>query len=140
MSWQLKKLPCPQDWENSIVILTRRVIWVSVATSVGAILVVGVFLRYQYLLQGQSPTRERLLKTATGSDPHYDPIQYRAKDSRPAIMEPEFADGDSVRLAGGTMGIGVSVGGDSRFYPLYILQYHQVLNDECGGKSIVCSY
>ena len=103
----------------------------------GGAAVVG---RYAYLLQGQAPTRERLFETATGSKPHYKPIQYRAKDSRPAIMEPEFIAANQARLASGTKGIGVAVGDDSRFYPLYVLQYHQVLNDTCGDKPIACSY
>ena len=38
------------------------------------------------------------------------------------------------------MGIGVSVNGDSRFYPLYVMQYHQIVNDTCGGKAVACSY
>ena len=96
--------------------------------------------RYMYLLQGQAPTKERLFRTATGSKPHYEPIQYRAKDARPAIMQPQFVAVDQAKLAAGTMGIGVSVAGDSRFYPLFILQYHQVLNDTCGDKPVVCSY
>ncbi len=95
---------------------------------------------YRYLLQGQAPTRERILRTSTGSKPHYDPIQYRAKDSRPAITQPEFMAAEQVVLAGGTKGIGVSINGDHRFYPLYILQYHQIVNDTCGGRAVACSY
>ena len=104
---------------------------------VAAGVVVG---RYLYLLQGQHPTRERLLATATGGTPHYDPIQYRAKDARPAITEPEFVNATEARIAGGTMGIGVSINEDHRFYPLYVLQYHQIVNDTCGGKAVACSY
>ncbi len=96
--------------------------------------------RYWYLLQGQSPTAERLVETSTGGKPHYDPIQYRAKDSRPAITQPEFVDADQAKLAGGTKGIGVSINGDHRFYPLYVLQYHQIVNDTCGGTAVACSY
>ncbi|HIK94153.1 MAG TPA: DUF3179 domain-containing protein [Planctomycetes bacterium] len=93
-----------------------------------------------YLLQGQAPSEERLVETSTGGDPHYDPIQYRAKDSRPAVVEPEFIAASEAKIAGGTMGIGVSVNDDSRFYPLYVLQYHQIVNDTCGGKAVACTY
>ena len=96
--------------------------------------------RYVYLLQGQAPTKERLVQTSTGGKPHYDPIQYRAKDSRPAITEPELVSADQARLAAGTKGIGVSINGDHRFYPLYVLQYHQIVNDTCGGTPVACSY
>jgi hypothetical protein len=96
--------------------------------------------RYAYLLQGQAPSRERLFRTSTGGRPHYEPIQYRAKDARPAIMEPQFVSAAEAKFAGGTMGIGVTVNGESRFYPLFIMQYHQVVNDTCGGKHVACSY
>ncbi len=100
----------------------------------------GVVGYYVYLLQGQAPHKERIFRTATGGKPHYDPIQYRAKDSRPAIMQPEFVSAGQAHLAGGIKGIGVAINGDSRFYPLFILQYHQILNDTCGDKPVVCSY
>lgn len=99
--------------------------------------------RYAYLLDGQAATKERLFRTSTGGTPHYDPIQYRAKDSRPAIMEPQFVSAEQaarVGVLGGTKGIGVSVDGDSRFYPLFVLQYHQIVNDTCGDKPVACSY
>jgi hypothetical protein len=105
------------------------------------VLIAGAVIgRYMYLLQGQAPNRERLLETASGGAPHYDPIQYRAKDARPAITEPEFVSAGEARVAAGTMGIGVSINGDDRFYPLYVLQYHQIVNDTCGGKEVACSY
>ncbi len=96
--------------------------------------------RYAYLLQGQAPTRERLFQTSSGGTPHYEPIQYRAKDSRPAITEPQFVSAADAKMVGGTMGIGVSVDGDSRFYPLFVMQYHQIVNDRCGDKPVACSY
>ena len=92
------------------------------------------------MLDGQEATKERLLSTSTGATPHYDPIQYRAKDARPAITEPEFVSAGEAKIAGGTKGIGISINGDSRFYPLYLLQYHQIVNDTCGGKAVACSY
>ena len=110
-------------------------VFVAVLGSVGA--VVGYKF---YQLQGQAPHKERIFRTATGGTPHYDPIQYRAKDSRPAIMKPKFVSAQRAQLAGGVKGMGVTINGDSRFYPLFILQYHQILNDTCGDKPVVCSY
>ena len=96
--------------------------------------------RYLFLMRGQAATKERLFRTSTGGRPHDDEIQYRKKDARPAIMEPQFVAANQAQLVAGTMGIGVSVEGESRFYPLFILQYHQIVNDDCGGKAVVCSY
>ncbi len=115
-----------------------KICWLAATTIL--LVTAAITARYAYLLQGQHPTKERLVRTFTGGKPHYGPIQYRAKDSRPAITQPQFVAGDSVRLAGGTKGIGVSINGDHRFYPLYILQYHQIVNDVCGGKPVACSY
>ena len=78
--------------------------------------------------------------TTTGGEAYHSPIQYRDKDSRPAITEPEFVAAGELLIAGGTKGIGVSIDGESRFYPLYVLQYHQVINDKIGNRAIACSY
>jgi hypothetical protein len=91
-------------------------------------------------LGGQRPSWWRLVRTETGGTPHYDPIQYRAKDSRAAITNPVFLAASDVKMAGGTMGIGVAVGDEAKFYPLTVLSYHQVVNDTCGGKKIACTY
>jgi len=102
--------------------------------------VVGIVIgRYAYLLQGQMPSKERIFRTSTGGTPHYGTIQYREKDARPAILAPTFVAAEQAKMVGGTMGIGVSVGGESRFYPLFIMQYHQIVNDTCGDTPIVCS-
>lgn len=100
----------------------------------------AVVAYYAHLLRGQAPSKERLLATSTGGTPHYEPIQYRAKDSRPAITEPEFVSAAEARMASGTKGIAVVVNGDARFYPLFIMQYHQIVNDRAGDKPIACSY
>ncbi|HCK71380.1 MAG TPA: hypothetical protein DHW38_07360 [Planctomycetaceae bacterium] len=89
---------------------------------------------------GQLATHARTVETETGGVPHHEPIQYRAKDSRPAITKPEFIPGATAQIAGGTKGIGVAINGKARFYPLYILQYHQVINDTLEDCAIACSY
>ena len=119
----------------------KKLVWMIALPVLVLVGVVGAVVgRYAYLLQGQAPTKERLFSTSTGGTPHYDPIQYRAKDSRPAITEPQFVSADEAKLVGGTMGIGVCVDGDSRFYPLFVMQYHQIVNDTCGDKPVACSY
>ena len=102
--------------------------------------VFGPGLYQDYLLDGQEPNSHRLVKTATGGKPHHKPIQYRKLDARPAITEPEFVTAENAKIAGGTKGIGVTIDGNSRFYPLYVLQYHQVINDTVGNSAIACSY
>jgi hypothetical protein len=102
-----------------------------IALTIGGI-VFGPRLYDAYQLGGE--------QTLTGGEAHHHPIQYRDKDSREAITEPEFVAAGELLIAGGTKGIGVSIDGESRFYPLYVLQYHQVINDKIGNRAIACSY
>jgi len=92
------------------------------------------------LLDGQEATEARTVQTETGGTPHHEPIQYRAKDSRDAIISPEFITGSEAKIAGGTKGIGITINGESRFYPLYVLQYHQIVNDTLQDTAIAASY
>lgn len=92
------------------------------------------------LLDGQEATEARTVRTETGGTPHHEPIQYRAKDSRDAIITPEFIAGSDAQIAGGTKGIGITINGESRFYPLYVMQYHQVINDTLQDTAIAASY
>ncbi len=92
------------------------------------------------LLDGQEATTARTVQTETGGTPHHEPIQYRAKDSRDAIVTPEFIAGSEAQIAGGTKGIGITINGESRFYPLYVMQYHQVINDTLQDTPIAASY
>ena len=92
------------------------------------------------LLDGQEATAARTVQTETGGTPHHEPIQYRAKDSRDAIVAPEFIAGSEAQIAGGTKGIGITINGESRFYPLYVMQYHQVINDTLQDTAIAASY
>ena len=78
--------------------------------------------------------------TATGGEPYHEMIQYRAKDAKLAIMEPVLVDGEAAVLAPGTRVIGVSIGGESRAYPLFILNNHQIVNDQVGGIPISASW
>ena len=92
------------------------------------------------MANGQKATHARTVETETGGVPFHEPIQYRKKDARPAIVKPEFIPGSASKIAGGTKGIGVEIDGEARFYPLYVLQYHQVVNDTVGDCAIACSY
>ena len=78
--------------------------------------------------------------TPSGGVPYHEMIQYRAKDAKPAIMQPVLVDADAAVLAPGTKVIGVSIGGESRAYPLFMLNNHQIVNDQVGGIPISASW
>ncbi len=79
-------------------------------------------------------------RTTTGSEPYHGVIQYRATDAKPAILEPEFVEADETVIASGTKVIGVFIEGEARAYPLFILNNHQVVNDEVGGIPLSASW
>lgn len=78
--------------------------------------------------------------TPSGGEPYHEMIQYRAKDAKPAIMQPVLVDAEAAVLAPGTKVIGVSIGGESRAYPLFMLNNHQIVNDQVGGTPISASW
>lgn len=78
--------------------------------------------------------------TETGGQPYHGLIQYRARDSKPAIIKPKFVKASEALLADGTAVIGVSINGQSHAYPLYILNNHQIVNDMVGGTAISASW
>jgi hypothetical protein len=110
------------------------------AAAAAVVLGAGILTWKLWKLDGQAPSWWRLVRTETGGQPHYEPIQYRAKDSRPAITNPVFRASSDIKMSGGTMGIGVAVAGEAKFYPLHVLAFHQVVNDTCGDKKIACTY
>ena len=63
-------------------------------------------------------------------------------EDRPALTDPEMADITTadVKLADDLEGIAVSVGGVHRFYPFQILNWHEIVNDEVNGVSLVVTY
>ena len=79
-------------------------------------------------------------RSPTGGEAYHGLIQYRAKDAKPAILEPTLLSANVVRLAGGTKVIGVFVGGEASAYPLFVLSNHQIVNDEVGGTPISASW
>ncbi len=86
-----------------------------------------------------NPTEHKSL-TPTGAKPYHGLIQYRAKDSKPAILVPELLTAEEAILAPGTKVIGVFIGGEARAYPLFILNNHQIVNDQIGDVPLSASW
>lgn len=79
-------------------------------------------------------------RTLTGGEPYHGLLDYRAKDAKQAIIDPVLLSPSEVIVAAGTKVIGVFVNGEARAYPLFILNNHQVVNDEVGGTPIAASW
>lgn len=64
------------------------------------------------------------------------------KDGIPSIDDPNFGDvddGDGM-LASNDPVFGVEIDGDARAYPQHILVYHEIVNDEIGGRDVAVTY
>lgn len=79
-------------------------------------------------------------RTVTGGVPYHGVLQYRAKDAKLALVRPSFVAAAEAGLAAGVTVVGVSVGGEHRAYPLYVLTNHQVVNDRLGDVPIAASW
>ena len=63
------------------------------------------------------------------------------KDGIPALSDPEFLDADETFfLRGEDRVIGLSAGGQSRAYPLKILDLHEVVNDQIAELPVAVTY
>ena len=63
------------------------------------------------------------------------------KDGIPALSNPKFISASEAKyLHNNDKVIGVSINGDHRAYPINILNYHEIVNDNVGNTPVVISY
>ena len=64
------------------------------------------------------------------------------KDGIPSIDDPKFVSVDEAKsfVNGDTQGILVKVDDDVRFYPYNIMLWHEIVNDEVGGKPLSITF
>ena len=63
------------------------------------------------------------------------------KDGIPSIDDPKFANvSDADFMSDSDTVIGLSINGDSRAYPLFILVWHEIVNDNVGGIPVAVTY
>ncbi len=79
-------------------------------------------------------------RTVTGGEPFHGLLQYRARDAKLALVRPSFVTAEQAQMAPGVTVVGVSVEGEHRAYPLYVLKNHQVVNDRLGKVPIAASW
>lgn len=63
------------------------------------------------------------------------------RDGIPAIDKPVFQQADSVDwLSDSDRVLGINMGGESRAYPVAILNWHEIVNDSIGGRPVVVTF
>ncbi|MEX2054355.1 MAG: DUF3179 domain-containing protein [Candidatus Colwellbacteria bacterium] len=64
-----------------------------------------------------------------------------SKDGIPSIDEPKFVNASEATFLDNTdVGLGLTLNGESRFYPYRILVWHEIVNDNVAGKPILVTY
>ena len=61
-------------------------------------------------------------------------------DAIPAILNPEFVPATKAKIAADSPVIGVSFNGESHAYSIYLLNEHEIVNDEVGGVKIATTW
>ena len=62
------------------------------------------------------------------------------RDGIPSIDNPKFVGGDKAQLADDDLILGLAVNNDARAYPIRILNWHEVVNDDFGGLPTAITY
>lgn len=62
------------------------------------------------------------------------------RDGIPSIDEPKFVQAQQADLQDGDLVLGLEINGDARAYPLDILVWHEIVNDEVGGEPVAVTY
>jgi hypothetical protein len=63
------------------------------------------------------------------------------RDGIRSVDEPRFVGAEAATwVAADSQVIGVEIEGDARAYPVHLLEYHQIVNDEFAGKPVVVTY
>lgn len=62
------------------------------------------------------------------------------KDGIPSIDQPEFMKASAAKLPDDARVLGVYVNGIAKAYPINIMNYHEIVNDQFGKKPVVVTY
>lgn len=62
------------------------------------------------------------------------------KDAIPPLFFPEYVSLEKTDLNDEDFVLGFELNGDARAYPLKIMNFHEIVNDEVGGEEIVVTY
>lgn len=110
--------------------------WIAL-TLVGALVLIPAVACQQTEGPGATAVPE---VTPTGSEPFHGLLPYRQKDAKLALVRPTLVRAAEAQLADGVSVVGVSIDGEARAYPLYVLKNHQVVNDWIGEVPVAGSW
>jgi hypothetical protein len=66
--------------------------------------------------------------------------QWSRPDAIPPIYDPEFIPGDQADLPDEDLVLAIAWGGEAKAYPIAVLQFREMVNDEMAGIPILVSW
>ena len=95
---------------------------------------------------GESDVRSELVMMETDGIKHLIPLEKirgggPPKDGIPSIDNPMFADVQSSQfMSDSDTVIGLEINGEAKAYPIFILVWHEIVNDKVGGTPVSVTY
>lgn len=85
---------------------------------------------------GQTPTAE----PTPAEEPVYRYSQLLARDSIRPVYTPEFVPADQAPLADDELVLGIEIDGEAKAYPITVLSFREMVNDELAGVPILATW
>ena len=107
------------------------------------IVAVGVPVGLVFAGGGEDDASGNAKATESGGGSKIDPDDFMdvtSPDSIPAIDEPKFVPPDEADVPKQEPVLAIDVNGDRRAYPLRIMVWHEIVNDEVGGEPVAVTY
>jgi hypothetical protein len=73
-------------------------------------------------------------------EPDYRYNQLLGRDSIRPVYEPEFVPADQVQLADDELVLGIEIDGEAKAYPISVLNFREMVNDELAGVPILATW
>lgn len=72
--------------------------------------------------------------------PDYRYNQLLGRDSIRPVYEPEFVPADQAQLADDELVLGIEIDGEAKAYPISVLNFREMVNDELAGVPILATW
>jgi hypothetical protein len=125
----------------------RKGLVIGISAVAGSLLVIVAFLTLNndFLRSGGSPGASQIISPNDEAAKSIVPLDQivsggPARDGIPSIDNPKFVSTEDAGLQDSDLILGLNINGDIRAYPLKILVWHEIVNDEVGGTPVAVTY
>jgi len=100
---------------------------------------IAVFLLFILLLSDLTAQEEKK-SDSVDKEPIYQPKRLLPKDRIPAIFKPTFKTASESTISKKAPVIGVEIEGEAHCYSIYLLNRHEIVNDEIKGHPFAVTW